>query len=251
MTTLAANGAAGARPEAPGDGKIPMSCAACQSSFLLDERASIVSARDATRTVKRPEGVVIVEDTAPEGPAYRSAHKDPDVKLGVFAPHFGRFGPILLAVGCGLATVTLMKVFRHEPWADYLPLPGVLVFYVLTYLGYSVWPMLRGPSHQLSLTREAVIALEHGREVVRCGRDQIVRVASIGDPLPPSGSRPTSTRVHLAAFDRAGRRYLLWEDVSREHAAFAEVWLEEHLSLLPPPREDAVSRGGDAASRGG
>ena len=66
----------------------------------------------------------------------------------------GRLGPILLAVLCGGLTVGMMKLFDAWGGAGYLPLWGVLGFYVLTYLGYSVWPRVRGPSHELQLTRE-------------------------------------------------------------------------------------------------
>jgi hypothetical protein len=227
VTTLAADDAA-----APGTaGKTPLSCASCQTTFLLDERASIVSVRDGARNVRRPEGIVIFEDTVPEGPIYRSAHKDMEVRLGVFAPHFGRLGPILLAVVCGWITVTLMRVFRDWDGSSYLPLWGVLGFYVLTYIGYSVWPKLRGPSHQLALTREAVIAVEHGREVARCLRDEIGRVVCGGAPAAPAGRRGSVMRYHLAAYDRSGRRFLLWQDISPDHGAFAEAWLEERLGL--------------------
>ncbi len=230
-TVLVGHGADGAPPAPGADGKLPMSCPSCQSTFVLDERSSIVSVRDGTRTVRRPEGVVIVAGAAQEGSIYRSAQTDTDVRLGVFAPHFGKFGPIVLAVGCCYVTVASMKALRAWPWVDYLPLVGVLAFYALLQVGYNVWPRLKGASHQLRLTRDTLIAVEHGREVVRCHRDEVARAACVGETIAYSGSRPSATRYHLAVFDRSGRRFLLWENVSREHGAFAEAWLEEHLGL--------------------
>lgn len=263
VTPLAASPAAGAAalrapegggadgPEGDGgaDGKIPVSCPACQSTFVLDERATLVSARGRARVVSRPEGIVIVEGGAEEGPIYRSAHRDADVRLGVFNPHFGRLGPIVAAAACCYATVALMKVLRHLPWVDYLPLVGVLAFYLVTYAGFRLWPRLRGPSHQLCLTREAVIAIEHGREVVRCPRDEIARVECAGDPPLRAGERRPAPRHTLSAFDAAGRRFLLWSDVPSRHGAFAEVWLEEQLGLSDRGSEDEEPAEGDEVGR--
>lgn len=255
VTVLASQAAgAPALPAAVGGGgegdggKVPMFCPACQSSFVLDERAALVSARDRARVVARPEGVVIVEGGASGGPVYRSAHRDADVRLGVFAPSFGKLGPIVAAVVCCYATITLMRVLRDRPWADYLPLGGVVAFYVIVYVGFRVWPRLRGASHELRLSRDVVVALEHGREVLRCSREELVRVLCAGEPNLHRGKREPAIRYSLAAFDRAGRRHLLWEDVSSQHGTFAELWLEEQLGL------EGSAEGGDAesgAERGG